>query len=44
VVLLAWAIAVIIGSVVGRYHYAADSVLGASVGVAAWLIVLWMWP
>ncbi len=44
VIFLSWAIAVIAGSVVGRYHYAADSVLGAGIGVAAWLIVLWLWP
>jgi membrane-associated phospholipid phosphatase len=42
-VLVCWAIAIMVGSVVGRYHYAADSVLGAAIGVAAWLIVLWIW-
>ena len=43
-VLLGWAIAVVVGSVVGRYHYAADSALGAAVGIAAWLVILWIWP
>jgi membrane-associated phospholipid phosphatase len=30
---------IIIGSVVGRYHYAADSVAGVIVAVAAWLVL-----
>jgi hypothetical protein len=37
--LIALAIAIMIGSVVGRYHYAVDSVLGALVAVSVWLIV-----
>ena len=34
-----WALAIVIGSVVGRYHYVADSVLGAAVAIVVWLIV-----
>ncbi len=32
------AISIVIATVVGRYHYAIDSVLGTAVGVAAWWI------
>jgi membrane-associated phospholipid phosphatase len=34
-----WAILIIVGSVVGRYHYAIDAVAGAAVAIAAWAII-----
>jgi membrane-associated phospholipid phosphatase len=37
--LLALAFAIMAGSVVGRYHYAMDSVLGALVAVIVWAVV-----
>jgi hypothetical protein len=33
------ALGVIAGSIVGRYHFAIDSLLGAAMGVAAWLLL-----
>jgi hypothetical protein len=39
VVFLAIAVSILVASVVGRYHYALDAVLGAAVGLAAWWIV-----
>jgi membrane-associated phospholipid phosphatase len=39
VVLGVIAVSIAIGSVVGRYHYAADAIAGAAVGVLAFLIV-----
>lgn len=37
-VLMVAAVAVVIGSVVGRYHYAADAVAGAAVAVVSFLV------
>ena len=37
--LMALAFAIMIGSIVGRYHYAMDSVLGALVAIAVWAVV-----
>ncbi len=39
VVFLALALGITIATVLGRYHYLADSVLGVAVGMAAWLIL-----
>lgn len=39
VVFLAVAVGIMAGSIVGRYHYAMDSVLGALVAIVVWLIV-----
>jgi hypothetical protein len=38
-VFLALAIAIMVASVAGRYHYAVDAALGALVGIIAWLVV-----
>ena len=38
-VFLALAFAIMTGSIVGRYHYAMDSVLGALVALAVWIVV-----
>ena len=40
IALMVLAFAIMAGSIVGRYHYAMDSVLGALVAIVAWLI----WP
>jgi membrane-associated phospholipid phosphatase len=39
VVFLALALGITISTVLGRYHYLADSVLGVAVGMVAWLIL-----
>ena len=37
------AIGIALGSVFGRYHYAADSILGVLVGVAGFALAGWLW-
>jgi hypothetical protein len=43
VLLGAWALAIMVGSFAGRYHYVADAILGAAVGVASWLLTSLVW-